>query len=405
MSRLQPSKKTLTLVPLTATSVLVAAGLLAVGSGGTATSADKPRPLPGGGAVPAVAVQAPASVSRTPGISRAEADEAVATASASGIPSAALRAYQRAETVINAAAPACNLPWQLIAAIGRVESDHGRYGGSTLGQDGRVVPGIYGIALNGKNKTRVIRDTDGGELDNDTTYDRAVGPMQFIPTTWQVVGVDADEDGTRDPQDIDDAALSTAVYLCSGKTDLSSPSGLRGAVLRYNHSESYVDLVLSIMHSYQSGDFESLPTGVVAAGDAAPFAAPRPYEITSTGKRIKRTSSTPTGTTSTGPTTGPTSGPTSAPPTAPTTSAPSTPPSPPPTHVPSTPPTKLPTKLPTSVPTVIPTVVPTVTSVPTIVTGVLTLVEATAKCLAEGKVDNLLDSNDAFDQCVYAYTH
>ena len=46
-------------------------------------------------------------------------------------------------------------------------------------------------------------------------YDRAVGPMQFIPSTWSVIGVDGDNDGKRNPQDIDDAALATAVYLCS----------------------------------------------------------------------------------------------------------------------------------------------------------------------------------------------
>ena len=45
-------------------------------------------------------------------------------------------------------------------------------------------------------KFRVWRgDTDGGELDKDTVYDRAVGPMQFIPSTWAVVKVDADGDG------------------------------------------------------------------------------------------------------------------------------------------------------------------------------------------------------------------
>ena len=64
-------------------------------------------------------------------------------------------------------------------------------------------------------------DTDAGQYDNDTRFDRAVGPMQFIPSTWSVVGVDGDSDGTRNPQDIDDAALATAVYLCSGDDDLS----------------------------------------------------------------------------------------------------------------------------------------------------------------------------------------
>jgi hypothetical protein len=224
--------------------------------------------LPDGTAVPTQAIEVPASVSHGDGLGlgSGEAAQIVSTASTSGIPSAALSAYQRAETVINAADKSCNLTWQLIAAIGRVESNHGRANGNVLDSSGVAVPGIYGIPLNGSNRTAEILDTDAGRYDNDTTYDRAVGPMQFIPSTWSVVGVDADGDGTRNPQDVDDAALGTAVYLCSGSDDLATDAGLRSAVYRYNHSESYVDLVLSIMEAYTLGDFTSVPNSTVAAG-------------------------------------------------------------------------------------------------------------------------------------------
>ncbi len=60
--------------------------------------------------------------------------------------------------------------------------------------------------------------------------------MQFIPSTWDIVGVDADGDGQKNPQDIDDAALATAVYLCAGTQDLSTTEGQRAAVFSYNHS-------------------------------------------------------------------------------------------------------------------------------------------------------------------------
>jgi len=90
--------------------------------------------------------------------------------------------------------------------------------------------------------------------------------MQFIPSTWSVVGVDADGDGLRNPQDVDDAALGTAVYLCSGSDDLATDAGRQSAVFRYNHSQSYVDLVLSIMEAYTLGDFTSVPNSTVAAG-------------------------------------------------------------------------------------------------------------------------------------------
>ena len=98
-------------------------------------------------------------------------------------------------------------------------------------------------------------------LDKDTVYDRAVGAMQFIPGTWSVVKVDADGDGKRNPQDIDDSSLATAVYLCSGSDDLGTRKGQEAGVFRYNHSKSYVDLVLRIMTAYESGDYTAVPTG------------------------------------------------------------------------------------------------------------------------------------------------
>jgi hypothetical protein len=220
--------------------------------------------LPDGTTVPDQAIKAPASVSNpgeiAPGVPTGSADKVIAGASANGIPSAALSAYQRAAQVIDSADKGCNIDWTLIAAIGRVESNHGRYGGNALDSNGVSRPGIYGIPLNGGSSTQKISDTDAGQYDHDTTYDRAVGPMQFIPSTWSVVGVDGDGDGKRNPQDIDDAALGTAVYLCSGNEDLSSSKGQRSAVYRYNHSQEYVDLVLSIMQAYASGDFSSVPT-------------------------------------------------------------------------------------------------------------------------------------------------
>src|SRR5690606_37908317 len=102
-------------------------------------------------------------------------------------------------------------------------------------------------------------DTDAGQHDNDTTWDRAVGPMQFIPSTWAVVGVDADGDGKRNPQDIDDAALATAVYLCSGDDDLATTDGQRAAIYRYNNSNQYVDLVLGVATAYRDGVYTDLP--------------------------------------------------------------------------------------------------------------------------------------------------
>ncbi|MGZ5405974.1 MAG: lytic murein transglycosylase, partial [Nocardioides sp.] len=219
------AQKASALLPLALLSAAVTASLAGVGP--TTVVAERQAPstsLPDGTAVPTEAIEAPASVSSPVTAARGVAGSGslgreAQTASASGIPAAALSAYQRAETVINAADQSCNLPWQLIAAIGRVESGHGTANGNSLDDEGLATPGIYGIALNGTHNTQAISDTDAGQYDRDTRWDRAVGPMQFIPSTWSVVGVDGDNDGKRNPQDIDDAALASAVYLCSGKDD------------------------------------------------------------------------------------------------------------------------------------------------------------------------------------------
>lgn len=241
---------------------------LAVTETASASPKQSTTTLPDGTTVPNQALDTPASMSQpgsvAPGVPAGASADMVDAASTNGIPAAALAAYQRAEQVINAADKSCNLSWQLVAAIGRVESDHGRYGGSVLGDDGKSRPGIYGIPLDGSNGTTKVVDSDSGQFDDDPIFDRAVGPMQFIPGTWRIVGVDGDGDGTRDPQDIDDAALATAVYLCSGDEDLATEKGQRAAVYRYNHSQEYVDLVLSIMNAYLEGDYSPIPNGIAA---------------------------------------------------------------------------------------------------------------------------------------------
>jgi hypothetical protein len=257
--------KALTLVPLALASGAYTVSLVSYSA---TASSDHDKPLPDSTAVPDKAIQAPANVP-VPGrfglgVPAGSADQVVSGIATSGIPAPALSAYQRAAQIIDAADKKCNIPWELLAAIGRVESNHGRADGNTLTAKGVSTPGIYGPELNGRNGTQAITDTDGGQLDKDTVYDRAVGPMQFIPSTWQVVKVDADGDNVRNPQDIDDASLGTAVYLCSGNENLSTRAGQESAVYRYNHNHDYVNLVLRIMEAYAAGDYTAVPSGSYA---------------------------------------------------------------------------------------------------------------------------------------------
>jgi membrane-bound lytic murein transglycosylase B len=219
---------------------------------------------------PAEAIEAPASLSSA--TSARGVRTAVATATG-GIPAAALSAYQRAAHVIDGTDPGCRLTWPLLAAIGRVESDHGRYGGSMLSPEGVATPGLYGVPLTGSNGTARIEDTDAGLYDEDARFDKAVGPMQFIPSTWSIVGVDGDGDQKRDPQDIDDAALAAAVYLCSGKEDLTTEEGVSTAVYRYNQSYDYVSVVKSLADGYAEGSYTTVPTSSYAAVSFGPSAS------------------------------------------------------------------------------------------------------------------------------------
>lgn len=182
----------------------------------------------------------------------------------SGIPAPALAAYRLAAKLLSTADAACHLDWAIPAAIGRVESNHARFGGNVLDAKGVATPGIIGLPLNGSNGTARIGDTDKGIWDRDTTYDRAVGPMQFIPGTWRAVGQDADGDGVANPQDMNDAATATGVYLCSGGGDLSSDADLYKAIFRYNQSDSYVRTVMNLAKAYRAGVTE-LPVSQLPA--------------------------------------------------------------------------------------------------------------------------------------------
>lgn len=143
-------------------------------------------------------------------IASVQGGEPTATAVAD-IPAELLPVYQEA------ASATCGVPWAVLAAIGKTESDHGR---STL-------PGVH----------------------SGSNYAGAMGTMQFMAATWEAMGVDGDHDGVKDVYNPIDAIWGAANYLChEGAGD---PNRLRTAILHYSGGDPhYVDVCLAIAASY-----------------------------------------------------------------------------------------------------------------------------------------------------------
>ncbi|MEQ7004719.1 lytic transglycosylase domain-containing protein [Actinopolymorpha sp. B17G11] len=178
--------------------------------------------------------------------------EPVAAASGGrlGVPATVLSAYRRAAARVRVLDPACGLSWEMLAGIGKIESGHA-WGGYVTSRGDTVRP-ILGPQLDG-SRYAAISDTDGGRLDGDTQWDRAVGPMQFIPSSWEHFAADGNADGTKNPHNVFDAALASGLYLCVGQGDLSRSGDLREALYRYNHSTSYVQSVYAWILAYRQG--------------------------------------------------------------------------------------------------------------------------------------------------------
>lgn len=233
--------------PLAIVSGVLACVLLVVVTAIAVLAGQRPTPSRSDGLVPAeVARNTPLPQPDPLPAGTDVATWAATNATRTGIPARVLRAYATAEIAQRRTTPRCRLSWVTIAGIGRVESDHGRYGASEIDADGVTRPGIVGIPLDGSDGTRRIADTDDGRLDGDAEYDRAVGPMQFLPATWARYG-------QGDPQHIDAAARATAAYLCAARRDVATGRGWWDGVLTYNSSNEYARLVWAAANRYARG--------------------------------------------------------------------------------------------------------------------------------------------------------
>lgn len=197
-------------------------------------------------------------------------------AAEAGLPASVFAAYRQAAASVGRTDPGCGLRWELLAAIGKVESGHA--GGGAVAANGDTLTRITGPALDG-NGFALILDSDHGAWDGDVVHDRAVGPMQFLPSTWKTWGADGNGDGTANPNNVYDAALAAGHYLCAGERDLGTSAGLERAILSYNYSRDYLNLVLGWMEFYLRG-VHTVPdgTGVVprspGAGSDTPATQP-----------------------------------------------------------------------------------------------------------------------------------
>ncbi len=158
-----------------------------------------------------------------------------------GIPSDYLSLYQQAGKDYG-------IDWAVIAGIGKVETDHGRY-------------------------------MDGCESGPPTAYGTAKGPMQFIDSTWASAGVDGDGDGDKDVCDPADAIPAAAGYL----RDSGAPGNYNAAIYAYNHSDAYVADVLGWADKYRAA-----AGGGGGGGDMALVAVPGTAEWLSEGPTLAR---------------------------------------------------------------------------------------------------------------------
>ena len=185
------------------------------------------------------------------------------------VPNMVLDAYRRAAASVGLAG--CGLQWWALAGVGKVESDHGRLQHAHLTATGDLLPHIRGIPLTGSQDTQRVTDAGGQAVE-------AEGPMQFIPSTWAIAGLDGNGDGKADVDNIYDAALGAAWYLCRSSGDFSTDAGLSTAFRAYNHSDVYAVEVLAYARAYQAAE----GAGRVAPPPPAPLYTLAPPTTTTT---------------------------------------------------------------------------------------------------------------------------
>jgi hypothetical protein len=175
-----------------------------------------------------------------------------------GIPGIVLDSYLHAQSVLGVQEPNCHLPWWLLAGIGKIES--GQAEGGEVDTNGTTLRPILGPTLDGSNGYAALPAINGGQWTGDPVWQHAVGPMQFLPSTWLTWG------NGGNPNNVYDASLAAGRYLCADNRNLSDPAQRAAAVFSYNHSDSYVQIVLVWANAYRNGVTPLPETSVIPQG-------------------------------------------------------------------------------------------------------------------------------------------
>ncbi|MGE7433373.1 lytic transglycosylase domain-containing protein [Kitasatospora sp. NPDC001175] len=260
-------RATWALAALTAAAALTGSQTLHLSSASASgTDAAAGQSADGGG--PRVLQQPPVKPATPPG-STAPGAGSKSTAilpNGASLPDTVYTAYRKAEDALAISSPGCHLKWQLLAGIGQVES--GQADGGQVDANGTTLTPILGPALDGNNGFAAIPSSDGR-----SGWDRAIGPMQFIPSTWSVWGTDGNGDGKADPNNVFDAALTAGRYLCADGRDLSDSGQLDRAILSYNYSTDYLNTVKNWMLHFENG------ATVTPDRPGDPWSMPKPIPV------------------------------------------------------------------------------------------------------------------------------
>lgn len=228
---------------------LVALGGLILSAGGGARNPDSVRYDAAPASVPARLAAPSRDAVRTRNVG-VDPVWAAHTGALAGIPAPAMVAYGSAQLRMDKSQPGCRLSWNTLAGIAWIESQHGTLDERVLNTDGTSTPPVIGPALNGQGFAAIRSTPESAAWHGDSTWEHAIGPLQFIRSSWDRWGSDGDGDGVANPMDLDDAAWTAARYLCADSHDLSTVSGWNAAVHSYNHDNTYVANVANAANTY-----------------------------------------------------------------------------------------------------------------------------------------------------------